>query len=75
MACACRKYGLRVAVLNDFEAAGYGITVISQNDYVVLNNVPAAPQASPAAAMLVSAQSTTSNTAQALYEHSIRLFF
>lgn len=42
----CRKYGLRVAVLNDFEAAGYGITVISENDYVTLNAVPAAPQAS-----------------------------
>ncbi|KAL3136733.1 hypothetical protein ABBQ38_005450 [Trebouxia sp. C0009 RCD-2024] len=38
------KYGLRVAVLNDFEAAGYGITVISENDYVALNDVPAAPQ-------------------------------
>ena len=36
--------GLRVAVLNDFEAAGYGITVISENDYVPLNAVPAAPQ-------------------------------
>ena len=41
----CRKYGLRVAVLNDFEAAGYGITVLSENDYVALNAVPAAPQA------------------------------
>ncbi|DBA88595.1 TPA: hypothetical protein ACH3X1_004243 [Trebouxia sp. C0004] len=38
------KYGLRVAVLNDFEAAGYGITIISEKDYVVLNDVPAAPQ-------------------------------
>lgn len=35
-----------MAVLNDFEAAGYGITVISENDYVTLNAVPAAPQAS-----------------------------
>ena len=42
----CRKYGIRVAVLNDFEAAGYGITVISENDFVTLNNVPAAPQVS-----------------------------
>lgn len=38
------KYGLRVAVLNDFEAAGYGISVITEKDWVVLNNVPAAPQ-------------------------------
>jgi len=37
---------LRVAVLNDFEAAGYGITIISEKDYVVLNDMPAAPQAS-----------------------------
>ncbi|KAL3158173.1 hypothetical protein ABBQ32_011762 [Trebouxia sp. C0010 RCD-2024] len=41
---ALAKYGLRVAVLNDFEAAGYGITVISETDYVALNDVPAAPQ-------------------------------
>ena len=33
-----------MAVLNDFEAAGYGITIISEKDYVVLNDVPAAPQ-------------------------------
>lgn len=39
-----RKYGLRVAVLNDFEAAGYGISVITEKDWVVLNDVPAAPQ-------------------------------
>lgn len=43
----CRKYGLRVAVLNDFEAAGYGISVITEKDWEVLNNVPAAPQVCP----------------------------
>ena len=35
-----------MAVLNDFEAAGYGITIITEKDYVVLNDVPAVPQAS-----------------------------
>ncbi|KAK9817143.1 hypothetical protein WJX72_010262 [[Myrmecia] bisecta] len=34
------KYGIRMAVLNDFEAAGYGIPALKPEDVVVLNEVP-----------------------------------
>jgi hypothetical protein len=35
----------RMAVLNDFEANGYGVTAVSDENVVVLNNVPAKPKA------------------------------
>lgn len=39
-----KKYGLRVAVLNDFEAAGYGVTVLAETDYIALNDVTPTPK-------------------------------
>lgn len=35
------KFGIRAEVLNDFEAVGYGVPVLTDNDLVVLNDVPA----------------------------------
>ncbi|KAL0019295.1 hypothetical protein WJX79_007690, partial [Trebouxia sp. C0005] len=35
------KYGIRMAVLNDFEACGYGVPALQPEDLLVLNNVPA----------------------------------
>ncbi|KAK9843781.1 hypothetical protein WJX81_006046 [Elliptochloris bilobata] len=34
-------HGVRMAVLNDFEANGYGVTAVSEENLVVLNDVPA----------------------------------
>lgn len=34
----------RVAVLNDFEACGYGVPVLKESDVLVLNDVPARQQ-------------------------------
>lgn len=36
-----RDFGIRSTVLNDFEAVGYGVTVLTDNDLVTLNDVPA----------------------------------
>ena len=33
-----------MAVLNDFEAAGYGVTAVRADDMVVLNDVEAEPK-------------------------------
>lgn len=38
----------RMAVLNDFEANGYGVTAVSEENLISLNEVPAKPQARPA---------------------------
>lgn len=35
------QFGIRSTVLNDFEAVGYGVPVLTDNDLVVLNDVPA----------------------------------
>lgn len=35
------KYGIRMAVLNDFEACGYGVPALRPEDLLVLNDVPA----------------------------------
>lgn len=47
----CRKLavvmapaGCRVALLNDFEAVGYGIPVLGPHDVVPLNDVPVQPK-------------------------------
>ncbi|KAG2448952.1 hypothetical protein HYH02_005707 [Chlamydomonas schloesseri] len=39
------KHGFRVALLNDFEAVGYGIPVLGPHDVVALNDVPVQPKA------------------------------
>ncbi|GFR39807.1 hypothetical protein Agub_g297 [Astrephomene gubernaculifera] len=39
------KHGFRVALLNDFEAVGYGIPALPEEDLEVLNDVPVQPQA------------------------------
>ncbi|PSC71239.1 glucokinase [Micractinium conductrix] len=36
-----KKFDIRCTVLNDFEAIGYGVPVLTDNDLVVLNDVPA----------------------------------
>ena len=36
--CTCR-----MAVLNDFEACGYGVPALKEKDYIALNNVKARP--------------------------------
>lgn len=36
-----------MAVLNDFEANGYGVTAVSDENLVTLNDVPAKPKARP----------------------------
>lgn len=38
------RRGILYAVLNDFEAVGYGITVVPQDDLVVLHDAPVAPK-------------------------------
>jgi glucokinase len=38
----------RFAVLNDFEAIGYGVPVVPKEDLVVLHDAPVCPKASPA---------------------------
>lgn len=35
-----RDFGIKAIVLNDFEAIGYGVPVLADNDIVVLNDVP-----------------------------------
>ena len=37
--CRCR-----MAVLNDFEACGYGVPALQEEDLLVLNDVPARPK-------------------------------
>ncbi len=37
-----------MAVLNDFEANGYGVTAVSEENLISLNEVPAKPRARPA---------------------------
>lgn len=37
-----------MAVLNDFEANGYGVTAVSDENVVALHDVPAKPKARPA---------------------------
>ena len=37
----------RVAVLNDFEANGYGVPALAPEDLIVLNDVPPAPKVLP----------------------------
>lgn len=39
------KHGFRVALLNDFEAVGYGIPALQPQDLVPLNDVPTQPKA------------------------------
>lgn len=39
------KYGIRMAVLNDFEACGYGVPALQPEDLHILNDVPARPKA------------------------------
>lgn len=39
-----QKFGFPCCVLNDFEAVGYGVTVLSNHDVLVLNDVPAEPK-------------------------------
>ena len=36
-----QQFGIRSTVLNDFEAVGYGVPVLTDNDLVTLNDVPA----------------------------------
>ena len=36
-----KAFGIRCAVLNDFEAVGYGVPVLTDNDLILLNDVPA----------------------------------
>jgi glucokinase len=36
----------RAAVLNDFEAVGYGILALGPQDLIDINNIPAKPQVS-----------------------------
>ena len=36
-----QQFGIRSTVLNDFEAVGYGVPVLTENDLVTLNDVPA----------------------------------
>eukprot|EP00878_Enallax_costatus_P011046 GHUV01011537.1.p1 GENE.GHUV01011537.1~~GHUV01011537.1.p1 ORF type:complete len:219 (+),score=28.03 GHUV01011537.1:146-802(+) len=40
-----QQFGFKTAVLNDFEAVGYGIPVLEPDDVVALNDVPMAPEA------------------------------
>lgn len=40
-----QQFKFKTAVLNDFEAVGYGIPVLDAKDMVVLNDVPMVPQA------------------------------
>lgn len=35
-----QQFGIRSTVLNDFEAVGYGVPVLTENDITVLNDVP-----------------------------------
>lgn len=35
------EFGIRSTVLNDFEAVGYGVPVLTENDLLVLHDVPA----------------------------------
>lgn len=54
--CCCRchpcctsqiehQFHFRTAVLNDFEAVGYGIPALAAEDLVVLNDAPVVPHA------------------------------
>jgi hypothetical protein len=51
--CPWHRYALtrwlRVALLNDFEAVGYGIPVLGPHDVVPLNDVPVQPKVTGAA--------------------------
>jgi glucokinase len=40
-----QQFKFRVAVLNDFEAVGYGIPALESSDLVALNDVPQVPEA------------------------------
>lgn len=40
-----RRFGFKAAVLNDFEAVGYGILALGPQDLIDINNIPAKPQA------------------------------
>lgn len=40
-----KEFGWRVAVINDFEALGYGVPVLDPEDVLVLNDVPAEDKA------------------------------
>lgn len=40
-----QQFKFKTAVLNDFEAVGYGIPALNAKDMVVLNDVPMVPQA------------------------------
>lgn len=40
-----QQFGFKTAVLNDFEAVGYGIPALKSEDLVALNDVPIVPQA------------------------------
>lgn len=40
-----QQFGFKTAVLNDFEAVGYGIPALTSEDLVVVNDVPMVPEA------------------------------
>lgn len=40
-----QEFGFKTAVLNDFEAVGYGIPALKSEDFIVLNDVPMVPEA------------------------------
>lgn len=46
----CRMF--RFAILNDFEAVGYGIPAVAETDIVVLNDAPIVPNVCPSSASL-----------------------
>lgn len=46
----CRMF--RFAILNDFEAVGYGIPAVAETDVVVLNDAPIVPNVCPPSASL-----------------------
>lgn len=60
------QFGWRVAVINDFEALGYGIPELEEKDLLVLNDVPAEDKAP----MAVLGPGTGLGQAQLMYDES-----
>ena len=62
----------RVAILNDFEAVGYGVPVLTDNDLVVLNDVPAEDKARNQPAPIEPATAAAAAAALAADDRSCR---
>ncbi|GIL63494.1 hypothetical protein Vafri_17547 [Volvox africanus] len=64
------KHGFRVALLNDFEAVGYGIPALEPEDLVTLNQAPVVPKAPK----VVMGPGTGLGAAQLMWDSGIRAY-